>query len=78
LQLDIIVPVFMSCALLWWVSRGMNWTTRLVVAVVTPGVDFLRPAVGSFGPLAGRLAIALDPLNQTPARVHDIGGATNC
>jgi hypothetical protein len=35
LQLDIIVPVFMSCALLWWVSRGMSWTTRLVVAVVT-------------------------------------------
>jgi hypothetical protein len=25
----------MSCALLWWVSRGMSWTTRLVVAVVT-------------------------------------------
>jgi len=35
LQLDIIVPVVMSCALLWWVSRGMNWTTRLVVAAVT-------------------------------------------
>jgi hypothetical protein len=35
LQLDIIVPVLMSCALLWWVSRGMNWTTRLVVAAVT-------------------------------------------
>jgi hypothetical protein len=35
LQLDILVPVFMSCALLWWVSRGMSWTTRLVVAVVT-------------------------------------------
>jgi hypothetical protein len=35
LQLDIIVPVVMSCALLWWVSRGMNWTTRLAVAVVT-------------------------------------------
>jgi hypothetical protein len=35
LQLDIIVPVVMSCALLWWVSRGMNWTTRLVVAVIT-------------------------------------------
>jgi hypothetical protein len=35
LQLDIIVPVFMSCALLWWVSRGMSWTTRLVVAIVT-------------------------------------------
>jgi hypothetical protein len=35
LQLDIIVPVVMSCALLWWVSRGMGWTTRLVVAAVT-------------------------------------------
>lgn len=35
MQLDIIVPVFMSCALLWWISRGMSWTTRLVVAVVT-------------------------------------------
>jgi hypothetical protein len=35
LQLDIIVPVVMGCALLWWVSRGMNWTTRLVVAAVT-------------------------------------------
>ncbi len=35
LPLDIIVPVLMSCALLWWVSRGMTWTTRLVVAAVT-------------------------------------------
>ena len=35
MQLDIIVPVIMSCALLWWVSRGMSWTTRLVVTVVT-------------------------------------------
>ena len=35
MQLDIIVPVIMGCALLWWVGRGMNWTTRLVVAVVT-------------------------------------------
>ncbi len=34
-SLDIIVPVFMSCALLWFVSRGMGWTTRLAVAVVT-------------------------------------------
>jgi hypothetical protein len=25
----------MGCAMLWWVSRGMSWTTRLVVAVVT-------------------------------------------
>ena len=38
MQLDIIVPVVMSCALLWWVSRGMNWTTRLVVTVITLAV----------------------------------------
>lgn len=35
MPLDIIVPVVMGCALLWWVSRGMSWTTRLVVAAVT-------------------------------------------
>jgi hypothetical protein len=40
LQLDIIVPVIMGCALLWWVSRGMNWTTRLVVAAVTLVIVF--------------------------------------
>lgn len=34
-SLDILAPVLMSCALLWWVSRGMNWSTRLVVAAVT-------------------------------------------
>jgi hypothetical protein len=35
LQLDTIIPVVMSCALLWWVSRGMGWATRLVVAAIT-------------------------------------------
>ncbi len=35
MQLEIIVPVLMGCALLWWVSRGMSWTTRLVVTAVT-------------------------------------------
>lgn len=35
LSLEIIVPVFMSCALLWWVSRGMSWSRRLAVAAVT-------------------------------------------
>jgi hypothetical protein len=38
LQLDIIVPVVMSCALLWWVGRGMDWTTRLAVTAVTLAV----------------------------------------
>jgi ABC-type amino acid transport system permease subunit len=35
MQIDIIVPVLMSCALLWWVSRGMTWTTRLAVTAIT-------------------------------------------
>jgi len=35
LQLDIIVPLIMGCALLWWVSRGMSWTRVLTVAAVT-------------------------------------------
>ena len=35
LQLEIIVPVLMGCALLWWVGGGMSWTTRLVVTAVT-------------------------------------------
>ena len=38
MPLDIIVPVIMSCALLWWVSRGMSWTTRLVVTAITLAV----------------------------------------
>jgi hypothetical protein len=35
LQLEIVVPVVMSCALLWWVSRGMSWIARLTVAAIT-------------------------------------------
>ena len=35
LQLDVIVPVLMYCALLWWVGRGMSWTARLATAAVT-------------------------------------------
>jgi hypothetical protein len=38
LRLELIVPVVMSCALLWWVSRGMSWSTRLLVTAVTLGV----------------------------------------
>ena len=32
---DIVIPVLMGCALLWWISRGMNWSTRLIVAAIT-------------------------------------------
>jgi len=35
LQLDIIVPVLMSCALLWWVQPRHDLATRLTVAAVT-------------------------------------------
>jgi hypothetical protein len=35
LRPEIVVPVIMSCALLWWVSRGMSWSRRLTVAVIT-------------------------------------------
>jgi hypothetical protein len=32
---DIVIPVLMGCALLWWIGRGMNWTMRLFVAAIT-------------------------------------------
>ncbi|WP_172980407.1 hypothetical protein [Tardiphaga sp. P9-11] len=32
---DIVIPVLMGCALLWWIGRGMNWTTRLLVGAIT-------------------------------------------
>lgn len=35
---EIIVPLLMGCALLWWIGRGMGWTTRLTVVVVTLAV----------------------------------------
>ncbi len=35
LRLDIIVPLLMSCALLWWLGRRLSWRARLATAVVT-------------------------------------------
>lgn len=32
---DILVPVLMYCALLWWVGRGLSWPARLATAAVT-------------------------------------------
>lgn len=32
---DIVIPALMGCALLWWIGRGMNWSTRLIVAAIT-------------------------------------------
>jgi hypothetical protein len=34
-RLDIVIPVLMGCSLLWWIGRGMGWTTRLMVATIT-------------------------------------------
>ena len=34
-RLDLLVPLVMYCALLWWVGRGMSWTAKLSIAVVT-------------------------------------------
>jgi hypothetical protein len=33
--LDIIAPVLMCCALLWWVGRRLSWTQRLAASAVT-------------------------------------------
>lgn len=32
---DIVIPVLMGCALLWWIGRGIGWTAKLAVAAVT-------------------------------------------
>jgi hypothetical protein len=32
---ELIVPVLMYCAMLWWIGRHFSWTQRLVVTVVT-------------------------------------------
>ena len=33
--LDLVVPIVMYCAMLWWIGRRFSWTQRLIVAVVT-------------------------------------------
>lgn len=38
MHLDIVVPVIMCCALLWWVGRGMSGTRLAVTAAVTLAV----------------------------------------
>ena len=35
MQPEIIIPVLMGCALLWWIGRGMSWTVRLTVIAIT-------------------------------------------
>ena len=33
--LDIVMPVVMYCAMLWWLSRRMSWTRLLMITAVT-------------------------------------------
>jgi hypothetical protein len=33
--LDIIVPVLMYCALLFWIGRRFSWTQRFTITAVT-------------------------------------------
>lgn len=32
---EILVPLLMGCALLWWIGKGMTWPTRIAVIAVT-------------------------------------------
>ena len=32
---DIVMPVIMYCAMLWWLSRRMSWTRLLAITAVT-------------------------------------------
>jgi hypothetical protein len=35
---ELIVPVVMCCAMLWWIGRRLSWTARLAAAAVTLAV----------------------------------------
>ena len=38
MNFEILVPLLMSGALLWWIGQGMTLRTRLMVAVITLGL----------------------------------------
>jgi len=40
---EIVVPVIMYCAMLWWLSRRMSWTRLLAITAVIAGPDYCRP-----------------------------------
>jgi hypothetical protein len=37
-QLNILIPVVMGCAMLWWIGRRMSLTRRLIVTAITLAV----------------------------------------
>jgi hypothetical protein len=42
---DIVVPVIMYCAMLWWLSRRMSWTRLLAITAVTLALILIVVAV---------------------------------
>lgn len=38
MTLDIVIPVLMCAALLWWIGRGLSVQSMLIVTVVTLAV----------------------------------------
>lgn len=36
--LDIVVPVLVCCALVWWIGQNLSWTQRLAATAVTLAV----------------------------------------
>ena len=47
--LEIVVPVLMSVALLWYIGRGINGRSRLIAAVVTLALVLLIVAAERSG-----------------------------
>ena len=43
--LDIIMPIVMYCAMLWWLSRRMSWTRLLAITAVTLALILIVVAV---------------------------------
>jgi hypothetical protein len=43
LQLDIIIPFIMGCALLGWIGREMSLTARLTIAAATVALIVVVP-----------------------------------
>lgn len=49
MQLDIIVPVLMAAALLWWIGRGMSGRSILIAVAFTLGVIVTVVAIQNMG-----------------------------
>lgn len=41
MSLDVVVPVLMSVALLWWIGRALNLRAMLIATIITLGVIIL-------------------------------------